>query len=472
MASQDLAYLPARALGQLIASREVSAQEVARSFLERIERLNPRLNAYLTVTADLALEQARAADEALARGQRLGPLHGVPVSIKDLFFTKGVRTTAGSLVYQDHVPQHDSIVAERLRQAGAVLLGKTNTPEFGMSGSTENRLGGPCRNPWDPSRTAGGSSGGAAAAVAAGLGPLAIGSDGGGSIRIPSSFCGIYGLKPTRGVVPRYGGFGRPVFNPLSHLGPMTRTVEDAALLLRAIAGFDRRDPNALRHTPPDYLAGLHDGVRGLKMAWSPNLGYAPVDPEVAQAAAKAARAFEELGATMEEPGLAIEEPGFYFTISAANSYAAYGDLLEQKGDLLTEYARDGIARGAAVTGAEYARAVRQMEELTVTVDEWLQRFDILLTPTMPVVAFPIEQFPSQIGGRAIQEPRRGFIPFTYPFNMTGHPAATVPCGFSADGLPIGLHIIGAKDADALVLRVSAAFEEARPWAHRRPQGF
>ena len=468
--SQDVAFTPAWELGELIARRKVSPVEVAKVFLERIERLNPRLNAYLTVTAEEALAAARSAEQRVVKGEPVGLLHGLPVSIKDLFWTKGVRTTGGSLIYKEFVPQEDSVVVERVKKAGGVLLGKTNTPEFGLSGTTENRLGDPCRNPWDPSCTTGGSSGGAGAAVAAGLGPLALGSDAGGSIRIPASFCGIFGLKPTRGLIPYHGGFGKPVFNPFSHMGPMTRTVRDAALFLQALAGFDRRDPNALRGEPPDYLAALDGGVRGLRMAWTKDLGHAPVDPEVAQVCGRAARVFEELGAVVEEPGIAWEDPHPSFQVlRAANAYAAYGELLETKVDLLTDYLRERVEPGRSVTGVEYTRALRQMQEFTVQVEDLFERYDILLTPTVAVPAFPIGQFPEVIGGRRVEERRRAFYPFTGPFNMTGQPAATVPCGFSSKGLPIGLQIIGRRGEDALVLRVCAAFEEAKPWAEVRP---
>src|SRR5712692_141443 len=296
MSDTDLAFMPTHELRARIASKQVSPVEVTQVYLRRIEARNPQLNTYLTVTADLALKMAREAEQAVLDGKLLGPLHGVPISIKDLEVTKGIRSTIGSLIFKDTVPEMDSIVVERVRQAGAVILGKTNTPEFGLLGTTENRLGDACRNPWNRERTSGGSSGGAGAAVAAGLCSLATGSDGGGSIRIPSSFCGVYGIKPTQGRVPRYGGLGRPSIGQFSQSGPMARSVRDAALLLQVLAGPDPRDASCLPEMPPDFLAGLDYGVRGLRLGWSADFGYAAVDPHVAQVTAQAAQVFASLG--------------------------------------------------------------------------------------------------------------------------------------------------------------------------------
>ena len=279
MTDRDLAFTPAHELAKLVAEKKLSPVELTELYLRRIAELNPKLNAYLTVAADEAMASARAAEQAVADGEVLGPLHGVPVAIKDLEMTAGIRTTFGSLLFDDHVPDSDSGVVERVRSSGAVIIGKTNTPEFGMSGTTDNRLGDSCRNPWDTTRTSGGSSGGAAAALAVGLCPLATGSDAGGSIRIPGSFCGVYGIKPTLGRVPRFGGVARPSPNPVSQPGPMAMAVRDAAVLLEVLAGPDDRDVITLREQPPDYLADLDGGVKGLRMAWSPDLGYAAVDP-------------------------------------------------------------------------------------------------------------------------------------------------------------------------------------------------
>jgi len=465
----DLAFASATDLRQLIDSKEVSIVELVELFYRRIEEFNPKLNAYLALCADEALADARDAQDAVQRGDSLGPLHGIPISIKDLEMTKGIPTTLGSAVFQNRTPDLDSVVVERVRRAGAIILGKTNTPEFGLSGTTENKLGDACRNPWNPERTPGGSSGGAAAALVSGLCTLATGSDGGGSIRIPASFSGVFGIKPSQGRVPRFGGYGRPAANQFSQSGPMSRTVDDAALLLQVLAGVDARDPTSLRQAPPDFAASLTKGVKGLRIAWSPDLGYAGVDPEVVRVAGEAARVFQQLGAVVEEPGLAIEDPfPAFWDAFASAAYTSYGHLLGDHLEDFTEYGRRSLEHGASVTGADLSRAVLRADVLRRQMETFFDDYDLLLTPTMAVPAFPIDDRPSVIGGKEV-EAFWGYLPFTFPINMTGQTASSVPCGFSADGLPIGLHIIGPHGSEERVLQASAAFEEARPWIQTRP---
>ena len=470
MPDDALAFASAYEVRRLLDSRQVSSMELTELFLRRIENLDPKLNAYLTVTADLAMDQARIADEATARGESLGALHGIPISIKDLESTKGVRTTFGSLPFKDYVPDRDSVVVERIKAAGAVILGKTNTPEHGFRGTTENRLGEPCRNPWSPERTSGGSSGGAAVAVVSGLCTLATGSDGGGSIRMPASFCGVYGIKPSQGRVPRFGGVGRPAFNFLSQSGPMTRTVDDSAALLQVLAGRDERDTGCMTETPPDWLEELHDGVKGLKVGWSPDLGFAAVDSEVADATRKAAKVFQqELGCSVEDAGIRLEDPFLVFwDLFRVQGYSAYGGIYEERPEDFSSYGRLSMEYGQAITVPEYSRALVERQKLKRFMEDKLDEFDLLLTPTMAVTAFPIEQFPSVIGGRKVN-PAWSYTPFTSLINMSGQTAASIPCGFSSEGLPIGLHIIGRKGDEATVLRASAAFEEARLWLDKRP---
>ena len=465
-----MAFASATDLRELVATKQVSPVELTELYLRRVAELDPKLNAYLTVTGDQAMESAREAEAAVTRGEPLGPLHGVPVAIKDLEMTRGIRTTSGSLVFKDRVPDEDSIVVERARRAGAVILGKTNTPEFGLLGTTENRLGDYGRNPWDTDRTPGGSSGGSGAAVAAGLCALATGGDGGGSIRIPSSFCGIYGIKPTLGRVPRYSGAVAPrVANHLIQSGPMSRTVGDSALLLQVMAGHDPRDPGSLRTPPPDFVAAAARGVRGMRIAWSPDYGYAPVDPEVAEITSRAARLFEEMGCAVEESGLALEDPFEPFmTLFAGYSYAASGTLLETHADALTEYGRWSLQLGKEATGADYAKALGYAEGLKAQFADEFDAYDLILSPTLAVPAFPVDRRPDEIGGKAV-EPFWGFLPFTFPINMIGHPAASIPCGFTARGLPVGLHIVGRLGDEESVIAASAAFEDAMPWAHHRP---
>ena len=466
MLDRDLAFLPAWKLGVLIAGKEISPVELSELYLRRIDALDNKLNSYLSVTSDLALSQARTSEARIMRGARIRPLEGIPISIKDLMFVKNEITTSGSLIFSDYVPDHDSIVVEKIKKSGAVILGKTNTPEFGLAGTTHNRLGDECRNPWDIERTSGGSSGGAAAAVAAGLCSLALGSDGGGSIRIPASFCGIFGIKPSRGRVARYGGFGGwPLF---STIGPLTRSVQDSATLLQVISGRDPRDATSLRRRS-NFLTPLKKRLGSIKVAWSPNLGYAAVDSDVVNVTRKAVDSLMELGICVDEPNIAMEDPFQHFwNIATVDSYVALGSLHKEHNSKLTEYAREFIGNGMTVDGIEYARSFHALLNLQAYMEGIFTKFDILITPVAAVPPFRVGQAPSVISEKNVT-PAWGFFPFTYPFNMTGQPAASVPCGFSSDGLPIGLQIIGRSEDESTVLRVCAAFEEILPWSTKRP---
>jgi aspartyl-tRNA(Asn)/glutamyl-tRNA(Gln) amidotransferase subunit A len=466
---EQLAFSPSTELRDLIASKQVSPVEVTELYFSRIDSLDSKLNSYLTLAQDEAMVGARAAEQAVVRGDALGPLHGLPISIKDLEMTRGIRTTSGSLAYKDRVPNEDSIVVERVRGAGAIILGKTNTPEFGLLGMTENRLGDHCRNPWNTDRTTGGSSGGAAAAVIAGLCSLATGSDGGGSVRIPSSFCGVYGIKPTQGRVPRYSGAAPARANHLGQSGPITRTVGDSAMLLQVMAGSDTRDASALRETPPDFVAALGRDIKGLRIAWSRDYGYAAVDPEVVEVTSRAAQVFEELGCSVTDSDLVLDSPfDTFWTLFSAGAYASNRILLENQSDLLTEYARECFEHGAAVTGADYAGALGNMDRLKAQFADLFDGVDLLLSPTMAVPPLEVGQRLTSIAGSEVH-PFWGYLPFTFPINLIGHPAASVPCGFSSDGLPIGLHIVGRPGDEETVIAASAAFERARPWIGHRP---
>ena len=470
---QELAFKSAIELTRLIGSKEVSCVELTELFFRRISEFNPKLNAYLELCAEKAMAEAHSAQEAVQGGEQLGPLHGIPISVKDLEMTSGVPTTLGSAIFRGRTPDMDSVVVERVKSAGAIILGKTNTPEFGLSGTTENKLGDACRNPWDISRTPGGSSGGAAAALASGLCTLATGSDGGGSIRIPASFSGVFGIKPSQGRVPRYGGYGYPAANHFSQSGPLSRTVADTALLLQVLAGPDARDPVSMREAPPDFSTDLDKGVSGWKIAWSPDLGYAGVDPEVIRVSEKAARVFEELGASVDSPNLTIDDPfQAFWDVFATASYTSYGHLLEEHRDDFTYYGLRAFDHGEEVTGADLSRALLRVNQLRRQLENFFDDYDLLLTPTMAVPAFPIDQRPSVIGGKEV-DPFWGYLPFTFPINMTGQTAASIPCGFSEDpssaGMPIGLHVVGPRGSEAKVLQACAAFERARPWTDRLP---
>ena len=481
MGRDSLAFTSAVELAKLFREKKVSPVEVVELLLKRIEELNPKLNAYLTITGDEARAVAREAEKAFQKGEELPPLFGMPVSIKDLFATRGIRTTNGSITDVNCVPDEDALAVERLRKAGVIILGKTNSPEFGMSPTTENRLGDFCRNPWNTERVSGGSSGGSAAAVAVGMGPLSLGSDGGGSIRIPSCFCGVYGIKPTYELVPSAIWGGMPLF---SAFGPITRTVVDAALMLNCIAGPDPRATYCVRETPPDYVKALEskDDVKKLKIAWSPDLNYAAMDPEVVSVAKAAARSFEVFGCSVEEasPDLWDAYPTAWRPIAWCDEYVAHADVFENQADRLVGYVKDYLEYGKKVTGADYAKALQEMWTLQKRMLNFFDKYDLLLTPTLATTAFPgknvdltkenphLTVYPGVIGGKNVN-PHWGFKALTALFNMTGQPAATVPCDFSSDGLPIGLQIVGRRKEDATVLQASAVFEEIRPWVGKRP---
>ncbi len=470
MSDNDLAYMPATEIRSMIAEKKVSSVEMTKLYLDRIDALDSQFNSYLTVTSDLALEMAEEADKAVARGDDLGPLHGLPISIKDLEMTEGIRTTSGSLIFADRIASYDSVVVERVKKAGAVILGKTNTPEYGLLGHTENRLGDHCRNPWNTERTTGGSSGGAGASVAAGLCALATGSDGGGSIRIPAGFCGIYGIKPTQGRISYYLGPGAdPTANLFSQPGPMTRTVADSAVLLQVLAGRDPRDPGALRDEPDDYVAALSRGVEGMKIGWSADFGFAAVEPEVRDTAAEAARAYEDMGAVVEEIDLVLDMPfDQFWPLFTAIMYARVAGVADEHWDKLSWYAQDSLATGKNITGAEFVNALGHVDVMKSQFADAFDEYDLILTPTLATPAFPVGEPPAKIGDRDVHW-FWGYTPYTMPINMIGSTAASIPCGFSSDGLPIGLHIIGDHGAESTVFAASAAFEEARPWIQHRP---
>ena len=472
MASDELAYLSATDLLELIATKQVSPVELTQLYFSRIDRLDSQLNSYLLLTREEAMKTAKAAEEAVIRGEDLGALHGLPISIKDTQMTRGVRTTQGSLVFKDRIPERDAAVVERVREAGAIMLGKTNAPEFGLVGTCENRLGDHGRNPWNTGRTPGGSSGGAAAAMAACLCPLATGGDGGGSIRIPASFCGIYGIKPTQGRVSGYTGVEGPAMpNHFGQQGPMSRTVRDSALLLQVMAGHDPRDPTSLRETVPDFVGAVDRDIKGLRIAWSEDYGFAAVDPEVLDVTSKAAHVFAELGCHVEDSDLVLDSPyDAYGPIYEASAYASYGQYLESHGEQMTYYARDFIEAGSKVTGADYARALGLIDRLKAQMTDLFEDYDLLLSPTLALPSLPVGEFPKEIAGRPVYPHRYfSFHPFTYPINAIGHAAASIPSGFSSDGMPIGLHIVGRKGAEETVIAASAAFERARPWIQHRP---
>lgn len=466
MGSEELVYLSAIDLIAHYGKGDLSPVDVAEAVLRRIERVDPVLNAFVTVTPEQALADARAAEQAWRDGSA-GALCGVPISIKDLTPTRGIRTTRGSAISPDWVPDYDAPFVERAKAAGSVMLGKTNTPEFGWKGESSNPVSGTSHNPWKLDRTPGGSSGGGSAAVAAGLGPLAQGSDGAGSIRIPCGFSGIFGHKPSFGLVPQYPP---SALGDISHLGPMTRTVRDAALLMNVTAGGDPRDRLSWS-SGLDYVAAL-DGasVKGLRVAWSPDLGYAKVEPEIAALAAKAAKVFSDLGAEVVEVDPGIPDPWPIIDVMWAGGMAAmHRDDLEQVRHLIDPGRLRIIEECAKLGPVDIAATLPKRSDYYQRWRSFMDGYDLLLTPTLPCEAFQAGlDNPETLLG----EPTTylGWTVFTYPFNLTGQPAATVPAGFTTSGLPAGLQIVGRWHDDAGVLRAAAAFEEAAPWAQVVPK--
>jgi aspartyl-tRNA(Asn)/glutamyl-tRNA(Gln) amidotransferase subunit A len=465
---RDLIQADALTLARRIRAKEISPVAVVDAVLGRIEALQPTVNAFITVTADEARDAARRAEAAVMAGERLGPLHGVPFSVKDLLFTKAVRTTMGSWIFADQVPGEDAVPVRRLREAGAILIGKTTTPEFGHKPLTDSPLFGATRNPWNLSRTAGGSSGGAAAAVVSGQGPLALGTDGGGSVRLPAACCGIVGLKPTLGRVPHV--HQADLFSSTSYIGPMARTVAETAACFDAIVGVDPGDPYS-RPEPPDDPREA--AVRGLRLGWLPRVGNRLVDPEVLAAGEAAVRHLEGQGAHVEvvDEDVAAFERTFLIGLQAGLA-ARVGPHMAKFGDKVAPSLRESIERGARWTAVDWVNALGQRTAMYRRVGALLQRFDFLLSPALsrPALAVDHDAFePITIAGETAGSIRAAWYPYLWPFNLSGHPAVSLPCGWSSDGLPIGLQIVGPWHADRRVLALAAHLERARPCARPMP---
>jgi len=465
----DLCFLPAEELAAAIRKKNISPREVVEAVLERIEKVNPKVNAYCTVVPEMARETARRAEEKVMRGEVVGPLHGVPFSVKDLNLTKGVRTTFGSKIFEHFVPQEDGLIVERMKNAGAILIGKTNTPEFGAGANTYNSVFGATRNPWKPTHTCGGSSGGAAVALACGLGPLATGSDLGGSLRIPAAFCGVVGFRTTPGLIPIYPSL--LAYDNLGVEGPMARTVGDAALMLSVVAGELKQEPISFPSDPRAFLsAAASPDIRGLKAAWSPDLKIIPVDQEVREVAGRAARRFQEMGCTVEEaePDMQGVREIIYVTRSL-RMLASHADKLEKWREKMNPNLVWNIEQGFTLTPQRIAEAERERTNLYRRVREFFTRFDLLLTPTVAVPPFPVEMsYPREINGKPLENYTDWFL-LTYAMTLTGYPAISIPCGFTREGFPVGLQIVGRKLSETTVLRAASAFEALAPWRYKRP---
>jgi aspartyl-tRNA(Asn)/glutamyl-tRNA(Gln) amidotransferase subunit A len=472
--SDDLAYTSAAELARLIAARKMSPVEAVDAVLERVERAQPALNAFITVCGEAARAAAKEAEAAVMRGDTLGPLHGVPFAVKDLVNTADVRTTFGSVALADNVPAADSPAVARLKHAGAILIGKTTTPEFGHKCFTEAPLFGRTANPWELSRTCGGSSGGAAAAVASGLAPIGIGTDGGGSSRIPAACCGVVGFKQTLGLVPHDltpDGFGNQ-----SHITPMSRTVMDTALMLQAMAGPHPCDPHALGLAVPDFVAAARPegDLKGVRIAWRPLLGNTVLAREVREACEQALGALAELGAVVEpiNDDFASTEP-IWLILTQSFWNARFRRYVAEFGPRMSETLLRQMDNGAGHSAVALQEAMFERTRVFREIQGWFGRCDIVATPTLSRTALSIDHdffTPMEIDGETADTVRKAWYPYTLPFNLSGNPAVTLPCGFGADGLPIGLQLVGPHLGDARLLRAAALFETARPWADARPR--
>ncbi|MEM1576001.1 MAG: amidase [Archaeoglobaceae archaeon] len=437
---------------------EIKASELVEICFEKIKELNPKINAFVTLNPK-AVEEAKMAKDK--------PLAGLPIAVKDNTDTKGIRTTYGSKLLENYVPKEDAVFVERLKKAGAVVIGKTNMPEFGLIAYTDNPLFGATRNPWDLNRTVGGSSGGSAAAVAAGMVPVATGNDGGGSIRIPASFCSLYGLKPTTGRIPWYPQM--PVFVGMVSEGFLTNFVEDTAFLLDFVKGFDLRDVNSLPDDGKSYFKSLSDPVDGVRIAFSPNLGYATVDPEVEEVVRKAVFKLEKVGEVEEvevnAPCLEME-----LTLKVVLEFTSFlADKIEEWKKVAFPPYLGFLDIAQSFSYRDYIKIEERKMELWRALREIFEKYDYLVTPTTAVKPFELGRLnPEDIAGQPTTP--IGWMPFTYPFNFTGLPAASIPAGFSKDGLPIGMQIVGRKFDDLGVLRISKAFQDIAPWQKVKPK--
>ena len=466
----DLVWTSVTDLARMIATKEVSPVEVVRAHLDRIARLDGTLHAFITVCGEAAIEAARAAESAVTSGQPLGPLHGVPIGLKDLVDTRGVRTTGGSKIFADRVPDADATVTTRLTAAGAIVLGKLNMHEFAYGPEGLNEHYGQTRNPWDPAvaRAPGGSSSGSAAAVAAGMAPAALGSDTGGSIRIPASLCGITGLKPTYGRVSRAGVL--PLAWSMDHVGPMARSAADCALLLGPMAGYDPADASTSVLPVPDYTAALGRDVKGLRIGMLRGMFAEGLAPGLAAAMEGAARQLQALGAVVDDVTLphATHVAAASLAVVACEALAYHAEWMRTRPQDYQRDVRERLFTGAFVTGVQYLRGQQIRALVRAEVDEALARRDVLLAPSTPLAAPPLGAREAAVDG-GTTDVRGALLRFTRPFNFSGHPACSVPCGFTADGLPLGMQIVGRPFDEVTVLRVADAWQRATDWHTRRP---
>ena len=468
MTTEELVFTSIAELAPLIQKKEISPVEVTQAYLDRIERLNDQYLAYLTVLKDEALTAARTAEQEVVSGHYRGPLHGIPIGLKDLFGVKGVRMTCGSKILDEHVADSDATVVTKLSQAGTILLGKLNMHEFAWGGTSRNLHYGTPKNPWDITRLPGGSSGGSAVVMAAGLAMGTLGTDTGGSVRIPASLSGIVGLKPTYGRVSRHGVY--PLSHSCDHVGPMMRTVADAAVMLQAIAGPDPKDPTASHVAVPDYTLGLKEDVRGLRLGIPQEYFFEDNEPAVREGVQAAIQHLSSLGATVEE----VSIPGIHHVIAsstaiiAAEAYEIHAQTMRTRSQDYGDDVWTRLLLGACVDAAQYLKAQRFRTLLRHEMLDVLEQVDALVTPTTVMAASKIDDLTVQIGDKEFVAATH-IARATRPFNMTGLPAISVPCGFTPEGLPIGLQVIGRPFEETTVLHAAYAYEQSTPWHARRP---
>jgi aspartyl-tRNA(Asn)/glutamyl-tRNA(Gln) amidotransferase subunit A len=468
MEASELCYLSLRSLGTLMQRRELSPVEATETVLDRVEKFDRQLNSFITPLRDQAMAQARAAEREILDGHYRGPLHGVPIAAKDLYYTKGIRTTAGSKILSDFIPTYDATVIARLQDAGAILIGKLNMHEFARGATNSSSLIGGCYNPWDTLRVTGGSSGGSGAALAAGLCYGALGSDTGGSIRIPAAFCGVVGLKPTYGRVSRHGVF--PLSWSLDHVGPMARTVADAALMLQVIAGHDRHDLTTRTAIVPDYMASLTGDIEGARLGIPQEFYFEQLDAEVADSVRAAVQTLERAGARVEEVSLPLSKYAAAAgrIISLTESAEIHEKFLKTRFADYSADVRAGFLVGQFILGKHYIKAQRLRSLIRQEMAAVLRRVDALVTPTVPVAAPRIGQTTVEVGPERV-ETMWALSRLTRPANLTGFPALSVPCGFTQGGLPIGLQLTGRPFAEATILQIAHAYEQETTWHQRRP---
>jgi amidase len=464
----EICSLTATEIARRIRAKEVSAVEVMEAHLARIDRLNKEVNAVVTLLPERAMDGARTADDILARGLPLGPLHGLPLAHKDLVSTKGIRTTYGSLVYKDFVPDHDALIVERLRAAGAIAVGKTNTPEFGAGSQTYNEVFGETLNPYDTTKTCGGSSGGAAVALACRMLPLADGSDLGGSLRNPASFCNVVGFRPSPGRVPAWPSLA--AWFPFSVEGPMARTVDDVALMLSAMAGPDPRSPVSLSEPGASFARPPERDFGGVRIAWSRDLGGVPVDPRITEALEKQRGVFDSLGCVVVEGEPDFSDADEIFLVWRAWYFElSYGEVLEEHRNELKETVVWNIEEGQRLTGPQIGRAERKRSELYHRVRKFMEAHEFLVLPVAQVPPFDVKQrYVTEINGVRMKNYIE-WMKSCYYITVTGHPAISVPCGFTPEGLPVGIQIVGRHRDDLGVLQLARAFERATGFWKQRP---